>query len=85
MLRAGADSSRRHGRLTDQAPTVAIVDLPLDADRLWADVMALAEITEPERPYTRRSFSPLFLKGRAWLAQRFAEAGLQTQSMLPAI
>ena len=50
--------------------------LPLDADRLWADIMALAEITEPERPYTRRSFSPLFLKGRAWLAERFAEAGL---------
>ena len=42
-------------------------DLPLDADRLWADVMALAEITDPERPYTRRSFSALFLDGRAWL------------------
>ena len=51
-------------------------NLPLDADRLWADVMALAEITDPERPYTRRSFSALFLEGRAWLAQRFAEAGL---------
>ncbi len=50
--------------------------LPLDADRLWADIMALAEITEPARPYTRRSFSPLFLKGRAWLAEQFAEAGL---------
>jgi beta-ureidopropionase / N-carbamoyl-L-amino-acid hydrolase len=57
---------------------VAIVDLPLNAERLWADVMALAELTEPERPYTRRSFSPLYLKGRAWLAERFAEAGLQT-------
>ena len=44
--------------------------------RLWADVMALAEITDPERPYTRRSFTPLFLEGRAWLARRFAEAGL---------
>ena len=53
--------------------------LPLDADRLWADIMALAEITEPERPYTRRSFSPLFLKGRAWLAQRFADAGLKAR------
>jgi N-carbamoyl-L-amino-acid hydrolase len=37
-------------------------NLPLDADRLWADVMALAEITDPSRPYTRRSFTPLFLK-----------------------
>ena len=53
--------------------------LPLDADRLWADIMGLAEITEPERPYTRRSFSPLFLKGRTWLADRFADAGLATQ------
>jgi N-carbamoyl-L-amino-acid hydrolase len=51
-------------------------NLPLDADRLWADVMALAEITDPARPYTRRSFTGLFLEGRAWLAQRFAEAGL---------
>jgi N-carbamoyl-L-amino-acid hydrolase len=78
VLRAAEDLSRRRGPLTDQAPTVAIVDLPLNAERLWADVMALAELTEPERPYTRRSFSPLYLKGRAWLAERFAEAGLQT-------
>ncbi|MGP0089229.1 MAG: Zn-dependent hydrolase [Xanthobacteraceae bacterium] len=50
--------------------------LPLDADRLWGDVMSLAAITDPQRPYTRRSFSPRFLEGRAWLARRFAEAGL---------
>ena len=36
---------------------MAATDLPLDANRLWGDVMALAEITDPERPYTRRSFS----------------------------
>jgi len=54
-------------------------NLPLDADRLWADVMALADITDPVRPYTRRSFTALFLEGRAWLAQRFAEAGLVTR------
>lgn len=54
-------------------------NLPLDANRLWADIMALAEITDRERPYTRRSFTPLFLEGRAWLAQRFAEAGLATR------
>ncbi len=53
-------------------------NLPLDTDRLWADVMALADITDPARPYTRRSFTALFLEGRAWLAQRFAEAGLST-------
>lgn len=54
-------------------------NLPLDGDRLWADVMALAEITDPARPYTRRSFTALFLEGRAWLARRFAEAGLTTR------
>jgi N-carbamoyl-L-amino-acid hydrolase len=54
-------------------------NLPLDADRLWADVMALAEITDPQRPYTRRSFTALFLEGRAWLAEKFAEAGLVTR------
>ncbi|MGH6778324.1 MAG: Zn-dependent hydrolase [Bradyrhizobium sp.] len=51
-------------------------NLPLEPDRLWADIMALAEITDPERPYTRRSFTKFFLEGRAWLAQRFADAGL---------
>jgi beta-ureidopropionase / N-carbamoyl-L-amino-acid hydrolase len=51
-------------------------NLPLNADRLWADVMTLADITDPARPFTRRSFTPLFREGRAWLARRFAEAGL---------
>ena len=46
-------------------------NLPLDADRLWADVMALADITDPARPFARRSFTPLFLEGRVWLAQRW--------------
>jgi N-carbamoyl-L-amino-acid hydrolase len=55
---------------------LAGTNLPIDADRLWDDIMALAEITDPARPYTRRSFSPLFLEGRTWLAKRFAEAGL---------
>lgn len=48
----------------------------VDRDRLWADIMALAELTEPDAPYTRRSFSPMFLRGRDWLAQRFAAAGM---------
>lgn len=54
-------------------------NLPLDADRLWADITRLAEITDPERPYTRRSFTALFLEGRAWLERRFNEAGLTTR------
>lgn len=51
-------------------------DARIDADRLWGDLMALAEITDPQRPYTRRSFSPTFLRGRAWLADRYRDAGL---------
>jgi beta-ureidopropionase / N-carbamoyl-L-amino-acid hydrolase len=54
-------------------------NLSLDADRLWADIMGLAEITDPARPWTRRSFTTLFLEGRAWLTKRFAEAGLVTR------
>jgi beta-ureidopropionase / N-carbamoyl-L-amino-acid hydrolase len=49
---------------------------PIDGKRIWDDLMALAAITDPEKPYTRRSFSPRFLEGRAWLRRRFEEAGL---------
>lgn len=48
----------------------------IDDSRIWSDLMALAEITDPARPYTRRSFTPLFLAGRDWLRRRFTEAGL---------
>ena len=41
--------------------------------------MQLAEITDPGKPYTRRSFSPLFDEGRAWLRNRFEAAGLTTR------
>jgi N-carbamoyl-L-amino-acid hydrolase len=54
-------------------------NLPIDADRLWADVMRLAEITDPGRPYTRRSFTKLFLEGREWLERQFRDAGMTTR------
>lgn len=44
--------------------------------KLQADFDALAAITEPGQPWTRRSFTPLFLKGRDYLRQRFLEEGL---------
>jgi N-carbamoyl-L-amino-acid hydrolase len=50
----------------------------IDSDQLWDDLMALGNITEPERPYTRRAFSPLFDSGRAWLTQRMRDTGLDT-------
>lgn len=49
---------------------------PLNAERLWAHVEALAKFTEPEAPWTRRAFTPLFEQSRCWLRERFAEAGL---------
>lgn len=52
---------------------------PIDEARLWSDLMSLAEVTDPNRPYTRRSFSPLFIEGRSWLRRRFEEAGLQVR------
>jgi N-carbamoyl-L-amino-acid hydrolase len=51
-------------------------NLVVDADRLWSDIMALANITEPGRPFTRRAFSSLYLDGRALVADRMRAAGL---------
>ena len=51
-------------------------NLAVNADRIAADLAALAAITEPDRPWTRRSFTPRHDDGRRWLAARFAEAGL---------
>jgi N-carbamoyl-L-amino-acid hydrolase len=48
----------------------------IDADRLWTDLMALAGITEPDRPWTRRSFTARFAEGRNWLSSLFVESGL---------
>ena len=47
----------------------------IDGGRLWGDLEALAALTEPDRPWTRRSFTPMFLKGRAWLAEAFLILG----------
>jgi N-carbamoyl-L-amino-acid hydrolase len=49
---------------------------PIDQNRLWDDHMALAAITDPDKPWTRRSFSQRFLDGRAWLHQQYIAAGM---------
>lgn len=56
--------------------TIAITPPRIDPARLWADIEGLAALTEPERPWTRRSFSPLFAQGRAYLRRRMEDAGL---------
>ena len=50
---------------------------PVNGERLWARVEALAALTTPEAPWTRRAFSPLFLQSREWLVAQMTEAGLQ--------
>ena len=56
-----------------------VTPLRVDAEALWNDLMALGAITDPARPYTRRSFSSLYLDGRAWLTRRMQAAGLTTR------
>lgn len=48
----------------------------INKQRYWQQLMDLAQVTDPEQPYTRRSFSQRFLQGRDWLVARFREAGL---------
>lgn len=52
--------------------------MPINGELYWQQLMQLAEITDPDKPYTRRSFTSRFLQGRAWLTQQFEAAGLET-------
>nr|WP_272213382.1 Zn-dependent hydrolase [Marinicella sp. W31]MDC2879336.1 Zn-dependent hydrolase [Marinicella sp. W31] len=54
-------------------------NLTVSPARIAADIDALAAITEQNRPWTRRAFSPLFLEGRAYLEKAFRAAGLETR------
>lgn len=54
-------------------------NLPVNANRIAEDIEALAEITEPGHPWTRRAFSPLFREGRSYLEARMKAAGLETR------
>lgn len=54
-------------------------NLPVDAGRIAEDIEALAGITESDRPWTRRVFTPLFLEGRAYIERQMQAAGLETR------
>ncbi len=54
-------------------------NLPTQVARITEDTSSLAEMTEPGHPYTRRAFTPMFLRGREWLIRRFEAAGLETR------
>lgn len=47
----------------------------INAARLEQRVHKLAEFTEAT-PYTRRSFTDLYIEGRRWLAEQFRQVGL---------
>lgn len=51
----------------------------INKQRYWQRLLALAEITEPNKPYTRRSFSQLYLQGREWLGEQMEHLGLVTR------
>ncbi len=42
--------------------------------------MRLSEITVPDQPWTRRSFSPEFNRGRQWLTEEFKSVGLNVST-----
>lgn len=48
----------------------------INEKRLWERVNKLAEITVPEKPWTRRAFTPLFNTAREWLKKQMTLAGL---------
>ncbi len=51
--------------------------LEVDEARIQRRIERLASFTEPDRPYTRRAFTDLYLNARAWLADEFRAAGLE--------
>ena len=57
-----------------------MTQLHIDAQRLWADLMALAEHTEPNTPgWTRRFPSVAYQQGRQWLRAQMEAEGLVTR------
>lgn len=53
--------------------------LQVNADRIMSRIARLAELTEPDRLYTRRAFTDLFLEGRNWLEGELIAAGLEVR------
>ncbi|MGA8428039.1 MAG: M28 family peptidase, partial [Candidatus Dormiibacterota bacterium] len=52
-----------------------------DQDRLWRQLMELAEFREPDQPgWTRRVFSEPYTRSRAWTRDLMASAGLEVQT-----
>ncbi len=54
--------------------------ISVNGERYWNRLMEMAKITDPAQPWTRRSFSSLFLQGRSWLHHAFEESGLEVRT-----
>ena len=52
-------------------------NLTVRAERIAGDIEALAALTDRERPWTRRAFTPRFLEGRAYIETAMRAAGLE--------
>jgi N-carbamoyl-L-amino-acid hydrolase len=53
------------------------LEINVNAARMQAHIEALANLTLPDQPYTRRSFTPLYRQGRELVAQWMQEARLE--------
>jgi N-carbamoyl-L-amino-acid hydrolase len=51
----------------------------VDVGRIAADIEALRELTVPDRPYTRRAFTPIYAQGREWLSAAMKDAALHPE------
>lgn len=51
----------------------------LNSQRLWQRLETLSTFTDPERPWTRRAFSPRFIASRQWLTEQMQQAGLSVR------
>lgn len=51
----------------------------LSSQRLWQRLESLSTFTDPERPWTRRAFSPRFMASRQWLTEQMQQAGLSVR------
>lgn len=65
----GRPSNRSRGERTTR-------QVKARAERIGRRIETLAGFTEPERPYTRRAFTPLYEQARAWLTEEMRAAGL---------
>ena len=60
-------------------PTSSYPELPIQTERIQADLLALAELTDPDLPYTRQAFTAYDQQGRAWLIEKMRQAGLEVR------